>query len=255
MWNGPPSTGDETSGLGHPAVLARFDVPSASLAQSRKVWVQHAPGSPPADCLVFLDGEFYVENVRAPAIILDRQRAGSLPGVAAVYVSHVDLMARAKDLVCDDAFASFVAGDLLRWIEGALGRFERLFLCGLSLSGLEAAFVAFRHPTAFHGVLAQSPSAWWEDERLAETIARGLASESRIWISVGDRETEENVLHSPAGLFQKASQRDSVRRLAQALGGRCRALRYEEFPGGHDMACWARELPRALPWLLRDAAG
>lgn len=254
MGNGPVSASDEMSGPGASPPLTVFEVPGASLAAPRKVWVQRAATPPAADCLVFLDAEFYIEKVQAPTIVLDLQRAGSLPAVAAVYVSHIDLMARARDLVCDDGFASFVAGDLLRWIERTLGRFERFFLCGLSLSALEAAFVALRHPTAFRGVLAQSPSAWWEDERLAEVIAPGLASGSRIWISVGDQETEENVLHSPAGLFQKASQRDSVRWLAQALKGRCRALHYGEFPGGHEMACWGRELPRALPWLLHDAA-
>ncbi|HEY7806774.1 MAG TPA: alpha/beta hydrolase-fold protein [Croceibacterium sp.] len=235
-------------------MLTVFEVPGVSLAAPRKVWVQRALAPSAANCLVFLDAEFYLDKVRAPTILLDLQRAGSLPGATAVYVSHVDLMARARDLVCDDRFASFVADDLLGWIERSLGRFERFFLCGLSLSALEATFVALRHPATFHGVLAQSPSAWWQDERLVKVIAPGLASGSRFWISVGEQETQENVLHSPAGLSQKASQRDSVRRLAQALQGRCRELHYNEFPGAHEMTCWAQELPRALPWLLHDAA-
>jgi S-formylglutathione hydrolase FrmB len=58
-------------------------------------------------------------------------------------------------------------------------------------------------------------------------------------------------MHSPVELFQKASQRDSVRRLAEKLEGLCREVHHKEFSGGHDMACWAEELPRALPWLMR----
>lgn len=92
---------------------------------------------------------------------------------------------------------------------------------------------------------------WWNDEWLARSLTPEDRSDSRIWISVGDQESQENVMHSRDGLFQKASQRDSVRRLAEKLDGLCREVHHEEFTGGHDMACWAEELPRALPWLMR----
>ncbi len=233
-------------------MLAQFEIDRGLLNQPRKIWVQPALAGQVMDCLIFLDAEFYIERVQAPTIVASLQKAGDLPPVTSIYLSHVDMMARGSDFTCNHAFASFVATDLCRWIEQTVGRFERFFLCGLSLSGLAATFAALHHPTTFCGVLSQSPSAWWDDERLTNSLTPDKRSGSRVWISVGDQESQENVMHSPVGLFQKTSQRDSVRRLAEKLEGLCREVHHKEFSGGHDMACWAEELPRALPWLMRE---
>ena len=231
-------------------MLVQFEISSELLDKPRRVWLQPAAAGPVADCLIFLDAEFYIERVQSLAIVADLQRAGRLPPAASVYVSHVDGVARSTDLTCNRAFTSFVAKDLRRWIEQTVGHFERYFLCGLSLSGLAAIFAALQHPTAFCGILAQSPSVWWDDERLLSSLTSDSTSDSRVWISVGSEENQENVVHSPAGLFQKASQRDCVRRFAEKLAGLCREVHHQEFSGGHDMARWAEELSRALPWLM-----
>jgi enterochelin esterase-like enzyme len=233
-------------------MLAQFEIASESFNKARKVWVQPAPAGKVKDCLIFLDAEFYIENMQAPTIVANLQAAGDLPPVTSIYLSYVDFVARANDCTCNHTFASFVATDLRRWIEQTAGRFERIVLCGLSLSGLAATFAALQHPTTFWGVLTQSPSAWWDDESLAHSLTPESRIDSRVWISVGDQESQENVMHSRDGLFQRASQRDSVRRLAEKLERLCREIHYEEFSGGHDMACWAEELPRALPWLMRQ---
>ncbi len=232
-------------------MLADLEIHSALLDKPRKLWVQPAPAAQAVDCLIFLDAEFYIERVQAPAIVAGLQKAGDLPPVTSIYLSHADIMARASDFTCNPAFASFVATDLCRWIEQRVGRFERFFLCGLSLSALAATFAALQHPTRFCGVLSQSPSAWWHDEWLANALTPGKRSGSRVWISVGDQETDENVMHSPVGLYQKASQLDSVSRLAGKLEGLFGEVHHIEFSGGHATACWAEELPRALPWLMR----
>ena len=227
-------------------MLAQFELSSDLIDGPRTVWVQNA-GAAASDCLIFLDAEFYIEEIQAPKIIADLGKSSNLLGLTSIYVSHVDIMRR-QGLTCP-TITSFIASDLRHWIERDLGRFERVFLCGLSLSGLAAISAMLQHPTAFCGVLAQSPSAWWDDERLARSLGDGKRCESRVWISVGNQEVQENVLHSQVGLFQKASQRDSVRRLAEKLRGRCKEVHHEEFSGGHDMKCWATELPQALAWL------
>ena len=232
-------------------MLDQFDITGEALGPPRRIWVQPALAAQAVDCLIFLDAELYIQGVQAPTVLADLQRAGDLPAAAAVYLSQRDVLARADDFTCNHAFGCFVATDLRHWIKQTVGSFERHFLCGLSLSGLAAMFAALRHPAAFCGVLAQSPSAWWDDERLANSLTSNMRCCSRVWISVGDQELQENVLHSPVGLFQKASQRESVRRLAQKLEGVCQEVHYEEFRGGHDMACWAAELPLALQWLMQ----
>ncbi len=233
-------------------MLAQFEIASKLRNRPRKLWVQPALAGQVVDCSIFLDAEFYIERVQAPTIVADLQKAGDLPPVTSIYLSHVDIMARASDFTCNHAFASFVATDLCLWIDQTVGHFERFFLCGLSLSALAATFAALQHPTTFNGVLSQSPSAWWDDERLTNSLTPDKKSGSRVWISVGDQESRENVMHSPIGLFQNACQRDSVRRVAEKLEGLCREVHHKEFSGGHDMACWAEEFARALPWLMRE---
>jgi enterochelin esterase family protein len=232
-------------------MLTQFEIADESVKTPRKVWVQPALVGHAVDCLIFLDAEFYIDRMKAPAIIGSLQEAGNLAPVTSIYLSHEDFTARVGDCTCSDAFASFVAVNLCRWIGQTVGRFDRFYLCGLSLSGLAATFTAFQHPTAFCGVLSQSPSAWWDDEWLTTALTPDKRIGSRFWISVGDQESQENVMHSRDGLFQKASQRDSVRRLAEKLEGLCREVQHEEFSGGHDIACWAAELPRALAWMVR----
>lgn len=73
---------------------------------------------------------------------------------------------------------------------------------------------------------------------------------SRIWISVGDRETATGISHSPTGMFQKTSQIASVKHLADRLKKVCDEVVFKEFLGGHDTACWAAELPEALAWVI-----
>ncbi len=194
-----------------------------------------------------------MDRVKAPGIVHDLQTTRRLPPIHAVYLSYLDTAARHIDFTCNDTYSSFLATDLCRWIELTMGTYKKIFLCGLSLSGLAAAFTLLRHSTVFSGALCQSPSAWWSDEWLVKSLMVNGAPGSRFWISVGDREVQEGVTHPPTGLFQKTSQIGSVRRLAEKLSGCNAPVRYNEFPGGHDPACWAAELPQALPWLIQNA--
>lgn len=234
-------------------VLASFVVPSERLDSPRQVWVQMPPAGPVTQAVVFLDGELYTERVKAPEIVAALQAESHLATTACIYVSYADPVARHAELTCNVEFAEFLVADLTGWIERNVGTCRRLFLCGLSLSGLEAAFAARSYPAVFAGAICQSPSAWWNDEWLTAAVGNEAAYGGRLWLSVGDREREAGVSHPPSGLRQDTSQLDSVRRLAKALAGMGKNLHYTEFSGGHDPACWAAELPAALLWLVEMA--
>ncbi len=232
---------------------ASFEITSSMLPPPRKVWLQHAQTPDPSDCVIFLDAEIYIENVKAFDILRDLQTSGRLASATCIYLSHLDAAARHFDFTCNETYSRFLATELLRAIEQNVGCHKRYFLCGLSLSGLAAIFTALRHPKVFSGVLSQSPSAWWNGEWLSNSLAGIEPGPARLWISVGDGETEEDITHAPSGLYQKASQLHSVRRLARELETyRCfKRIQLAEFHGGHDTACWAAELPDALEWLMR----
>jgi enterochelin esterase family protein len=203
--------------------------------------------------LIFLDAELYIDRVKAPELLRALQTGNALPPVAAVYLSSPDPASRHVDFTCNEAFSSFLASELGGWIDQTVGSYERFILCGLSLSGLSAAFTTLRYPGAFSGTLCQSPSAWWNDEWFSASLKPGVLHGNRFWISVGSQELQSGVSHPPSGLFQKTNQLDSVRRLAEKLTGLCQDVHYAEFSGGHDPACWAAELPHALSWLTRKA--
>lgn len=196
-----------------PEPLIRRDLPTAP----GQAWNHQAEAA--RACLIFLDGELYTDRVQAPEAIAAAQQAGSLPQLTCVYLPNRSAADRHEFYTCNDRFASFVALELPRWIEREVGRFERLFLGGLSLSALPSIFTGLQHPNIFSGVLAQSPSAWWQDEWLATSLNPLPSFQGRFWLSVGTREVEEHASHPPTPLIQRTSQLASVRRLANGLTG------------------------------------
>lgn len=231
-------------------MISEHLISSDSLSLPRKAWVHHAKQA--RTCLLFLDGELFTDRVKTPEVIAAAQASGSLPALSCVYLPNLGAADRHEVYTCNNRFASFVALELPRWIEHELGRFERLFLCGLSLSALQSIFTALGHPGVFEGVLAQSPSAWWQDERLASSLDTLPSSRGRFWLSVGTREVEENASHPPTPLIQKTSQLTSVRRLAERMTEAGHIMHLNKYDGGHDPACWGAELPRALQWLFQQ---
>jgi enterochelin esterase-like enzyme len=228
-------------------IFTSHTVNGGHLAAPRQVSYFPATAGEAKNCLLFLDGELYTDRVKAPALLSEAQAAGMLLPVACVYLPNVS----AADYTCNEAFASFIAEEMPRWIEREIAPFERLFLCGLSLSALQAVFTALRHPGVFAGVLAQSPSAWWEDESLTNSLPIMPSPPQRMWMSVGTQELQTNVSHPPTPLLQKASQLDSVLRLSSTLGASGHDIHSHEYNGGHDPACWAAELTQSLAWLMQ----
>lgn len=226
-------------------------ITSPALSVPRKAWIHHADDA--KDCLIFLDGELYAERVKAPEIIATAQASGALPPLTSIYLPNLSAADRHEHYTCHEGFASFLARELPLWIAEEVGRFERVFLCGLSLSALQSVFTALQHPGVFAGVLAQSPSAWWQEERLVASLDPAPQTLGRFWLSVGTQEIQEEASHPPTPLIQKTSQLASVRRLAKRVKAIGHEIHLHEYDGGHDPACWAAELPQALAWLLRSS--
>lgn len=231
-------------------MFTEHKIPSTHLPASRQAFYYPAAGAP-KDCLLFLDGELYTNRVKAPVILNESQASGLLSPVACVYLPNVSAAERHADYTCNEAFASFLAEEVPQWIDREVFQFERLFLCGLSLSALQAVFTPLHHPGVFAGVLAQSPSAWWEDEWLRNALPTMSAPPQRMWMSVGLQELQTTASHPPTPLVQRSSQLDSVRRLSSALRAGGHDVYSNEYNGGHDSACWAAELPQSLAWLMK----
>ncbi|QOV87627.1 alpha/beta hydrolase [Humisphaera borealis] len=230
--------------------MSEHQISSHGLPAPRTAWIDVTASGDAKDCLLFLDGELYRDRVKASERIREAQADGTLPALNRVYLSSVSAANRQVEYICNESFASFLGTDMPRWIEREVGNHDRLFLCGLSLSALQAVYTAVLAPGIFAGVLAQSPSAWWQDEWLASSMPLAGTKANRFWLSVGIHEVSENVSHPPTPLIQRPSQVASVRRLAKRMTDAGHEIHCHEYDGGHDPVCWNSELPSALAWLL-----
>ena len=90
-----------------------------------------------------------------------------------------------------DTFASFLLDEVLPAMRAKYRALPTTVLAGHSFGGLFAVHVAATHPGAFAGIVAMSPSLWWNDStdvpRYADAIARA-AARTRLFASSGGLE-------------------------------------------------------------------
>jgi len=225
----------------------RHEIRSACGRYERQVWLAPARSDGPHALAVFLDGEFYLHDVDCLPVI--REHA---PSLTCAFVSFRDAESRHTDYTCQAPYSRFIAEDLVAWAKRRDGRItaHEHLICGLSLSGLAAAYTALQHPSAFAAALCQSGSFWW----LADHDMSLPTTSGRFWLSVGTEETETNVTHPPTGLVQRVSQIEGAERAARALASRGATVHYNLFSGGHAFPAWRDELAPALRWLAGHTA-
>jgi enterochelin esterase family protein len=215
----------------------------------RTVWVQPTVSgvSGPTGVCLFLDGEYYLDRIRAPEIIAELQREGQLPPMLTAYVSHIDSATRWKDSFCNAEFAEYLALELLPWLVAECGVSSEKdnSIVGLSLTGLSASHAALTYPKRFPRVLSQSGSFRWSEGWLPQHVMGKPRSEVVFRLTVGSDETKADVDHGD-GLFQAESQLMSNRRMRDALLATGHRVSFHEFPGGHDFASWRADLAESL---------
>jgi enterochelin esterase-like enzyme len=230
--------------------LEQHLVQGASGEYSRKIWLVLPPRGLPEKIALFLDGEYYVQQMKAPAILQRLQKRGKIPPMLCAFVSHFDSDARHRDLTCNPSYANFITTDVLHWLREKFAPLpaQNHLIAGASLSGLTATWLALTHPDLFSQCLCQSGSFWWNDEWLKKNLPQMPPGKTKFRFSVGHKETESNVTHGT--LRQDASQISACERLVAALKERGHPIHHHVYRGGHDIKPWKNELPEALIWLL-----
>lgn len=201
---------------------------------------------------LFLDAEYYVDQMDTPALLLELQESRAIEPIACLFVSNHDAEARHHDYTCSDPYADFLAKDLIPWMSAHAGIPSRggHLLTGLSLSGLQAVYTALSYPHVFPQVLSQSPSMWWENEWLTRHLREFDPSPCRFWLSVGTKEKGAGLIHPPTDLHQQMDQDAAIHHASEALKQQGHRVHDHLFEGGHETRCWQQELPSALTWLL-----
>jgi predicted alpha/beta superfamily hydrolase len=120
------------------------------------------------------------------------------------------------------------------------------FIGGSSIGALVSLEIARRHPGIFAGVIAMSPSLWWDDQATVKEIESAPAGllGARIWIDIGTHEDPT----APDADNQKTV--DEARRLDEVLTAHGIAHRFMiDQNARHDEIAWAKRFPAAILYL------
>lgn len=119
---------------------------------------------------------------------------------------------------------------------------EKTALVGASLGGLYSLEFAVRHPHRVGAIGVLSPSLWWDNRRLMETLRHSpLRNRCRVWLDIGSLEGKsavENVRELSAILAAKGLREGHELRTVIEAGA------------GHDEDAWAGRIGPCLEHLL-----
>lgn len=218
------------------------------------------PDAKPCPVVILFDGRMYRDDnfFHAPTILDNLIAQKKIPPAVVVFVDQVDRM---KELYFNDAYARYVAGELLPWVRAhypVTSDRARTTVGGLSAGGVGAAFCALRHPDVFGNVLSQSGAFWFspgidvnappvlipEGTLATDFLAAPVPpSPTRFYLGVGRFEDD-----LPCPLLSEN------RRLRDVLRAKGYPVTYAEYSGGHSFVHWRDTLPDALIALLSPPA-
>jgi enterochelin esterase family protein len=229
-------------------------VRSNLLGNSRTVTIWSPPGHCTRDVplVILLDGESFLLGMGALRIFDNLVADEHVRPFAAALVHNASPTSRTTEYPCHPSFPGFLADELLPALRGARRGGETV-VGGYSYGGLAACWSAYDRPDAFGGVVALSPSLWWErdgePEWLTAQYARGERRAIRFWLDVGVLEQEELAVAGGATMVSVARHlRDALLARGYDVAG------YRERAGGHDFVNWRQALPDALIALLGPPA-
>lgn len=218
---------------------------SQTLGNERRLWCDIAD-DPKSPVVVLLDGEYYVEKMDAPSLIAGVVSSGGLRSASYVYVSHINGRTRWDECFCNSGFSRFVNVELPEFMESQYGfRPSQWVLGGLSLTGLAAVHAALARFSPYKAVIAQSGSFWWNDCWLPRQTPETVARKIRFRMCCGIREVDAPVDHGD-GLLQSTDQLTSNNLMVNTLRLAGHTVCFLTYDGGHDLKCWADDLPKAL---------
>jgi enterochelin esterase family protein len=203
----------------------------------RPLWVYQPPSTPTDSPLVLvLDGEVWATVQDLPTTVDNLVADGLIRPPHLLLLDSGGRERRWAELADSTAIGDYLAGELLEWARREYPvspRAADTVVAGQSLGALVGLRTALAHPTRVGGVLSQSASLWLDD--LAAPLAAADLSGLRVYLEVG---AQEWVLNAPN------------RALAQNLERAGAEVRFVEYNGGHDYACWRGGIADGLRELL-----
>jgi len=156
-----------------------------------------------------------------------------------VAVESIRGTARHEGLTHPELFEPFLVDELLPWLRTEWSMAGPAVLYGQSLGGLTVCWAGLRHPTLFDRVITSSMAAWWPGD------GQGGLSGAQVVAAYGQADP------APLRFFLEVGGNErellsSVRDFHDVLCRRSYEVRYREYDGGHDIACWRGGLADGL---------
>ncbi len=198
--------------------------------------------------VIAFDGGFRKMDVTLDNLLA----AGKIPPLVVVGVQNISSQTRKRDLDCSDAFASFLAKELVPWARKTYRVYNdpaHTIVGGISLGGKMATYCGLKHSKVFGKVLSQSgsfltaarqesPMALWNGEASGLLVAEFVQSPRlplEFYLEAGRYETTLPFSH----LLE-------TRRLRDVLKAKGYRVTYSEFVGGHNEVCWRGSFADAI---------
>ena len=137
------------------------------------------------------------------------------------------------------AFLEFLSDELIPYLRTDLGLTGPVVIAGHSLGGLFSIYAYRERPNLVAAAIASSPSLWWDDQLLAESV--GEARGRPLYTSLGSAETDLMTTAWDAFVTANREQETDVFRADLLLG--------ENHSTGKLVA-----YPRAIRWILERFA-
>jgi enterochelin esterase family protein len=231
--------------------LTAYKVKSKALNNDRAILVytpaSYSPRGAKYPLVVMFDGNGAVNNLALPLVLDELIAAKQIPPCVVMLIGNTD---RGRELSMNDAFADFVALDLVPWMRKtyhATNDPRLTVIAGISLGGLAASHLAARHPAVFGNVLSQSGAYGRgpkdvEPEVLARDYAKRTKLPLRFWIEAGM--LEDGALRGEPSLLV------TNRHFRDVLVARGYHVTYSEYVGPHIYPTWRGTLADGLIALL-----
>jgi predicted alpha/beta superfamily hydrolase len=178
------SAPQEAHPIGSVTIAERYSIQSKALNETR-TYLVHKPGGydftdEQYPVIVLLDGEANIQHVSATADFLANN--GRAMKMLVVGIENTD---RQRDLTPPitntrtsdrpegkvggaERFLSFIAEELLPFIDRSYRTRPTRILIGHSFGGLFASYALLKRPELFKAYISVSPSLWWDNQALAD---------------------------------------------------------------------------------------
>jgi enterochelin esterase-like enzyme len=238
--------------------LEKFEIDSQVLSGKRTVTMytpaNYARKGKPLPLILQFDGESYITDVAAPAMLDNMIAQKAIPPVIVAFLHSQGT--RNDDLPPNEKFQQFIGSELVPWIRERyrISKDPKLnVVAGSSFGGLAAAYTAFVHPEIFGNVLSQSGSFWWSPTYLQDVSPSPNAG----WMVKQFAESAPKPLrfYMSVGSWESAGMLSGNRILRSVLVGKGNEVTYSEVVSGHNYANFQQSFPDGLLALLGDKTG